>query len=523
MAEHIGWKPALTAALSKVGETIAVEQITLTAPLAYTLPAGTPSGVVHSVVFTQNNVGGHAVTYGGSPVTVDTTAGAQTEVELWPNGAATRTVVYPGAAGSGVDTEAVQDIVGAMVTGAGGTYNDAAGTITLPAGTGAVDSVNGQTGAVLLDAADVGADPAGTAAALVAGVVAGSGPDPTTGASGQAWVTTGTWAGWATIQTITPDPLNPGLYIIGAPVPDDDTAPSVPTGLTAVAASQTAITLTWTASTDNQGVTGYEYRINGGTAIDAGAGVSESVTGLSAGTEYTFNVRAYDAAGNRSGWSASATASTDGVPAGVEFAFRGSSITPSISGVVATFAGLPIGTAAPTRTVIAAVTLAANGVATPPTITINGAAVTIDAAANDSAPNPKTRVYIVRASVPTGETCNLVVTHSSAQMYFQGAYVWTASGTVAVADTLPLGSTSNTWMSGTITGSAGGYIVGGASTYATTAPPSDGSITGLTSRGLTAPRLAAGDSAAVGDITLTAGFAGTPTTNSLAAVAYIPA
>lgn len=33
------------------------------------------------------------------------------------------------------DTEAVQDIVGAMVTGAGGTYDDAAGTITLPADT----------------------------------------------------------------------------------------------------------------------------------------------------------------------------------------------------------------------------------------------------------------------------------------------------------------------------------------------------------------------------------------------------
>ena len=101
MAEYTGWKPALTAALSKVGETIAVEQITLTAPLAYTLPTGLPSGVVHSTVFTQDNTGGHTVTYGGSPLTVDTTAGAQTEVELWPNGTATRTVVYPGAAAPG--------------------------------------------------------------------------------------------------------------------------------------------------------------------------------------------------------------------------------------------------------------------------------------------------------------------------------------------------------------------------------------------------------------------------------------
>lgn len=38
---------------------------------------------------------------------------------------------------------------------------------TVPAGGGAVDSVNGQTGVVVLDAGDVGADPAGTAAGLV--------------------------------------------------------------------------------------------------------------------------------------------------------------------------------------------------------------------------------------------------------------------------------------------------------------------------------------------------------------------
>ena len=40
-------------------------------------------------------------------------------------------------------------------------------TATVPTGGGAVDSVNGQTGAVVLDAGDVGADPAGTAAGLV--------------------------------------------------------------------------------------------------------------------------------------------------------------------------------------------------------------------------------------------------------------------------------------------------------------------------------------------------------------------
>ena len=40
-------------------------------------------------------------------------------------------------------------------------------TATVPTGGGAVDSVNGETGVVVLDAGDVGADPAGTAAGLV--------------------------------------------------------------------------------------------------------------------------------------------------------------------------------------------------------------------------------------------------------------------------------------------------------------------------------------------------------------------
>lgn len=133
MAEYIGWKSSLTAALGKIGETLAVRQVALTSNLIYTIPEGTPSGIVHRVVFTQDGTGGHTVTYDDVPLTIDTTAGATTLVEVWPGGK----VAYPGATGSGsLDTEAAQDVVGAMVTAAGGTYDDGAGTITLPAGAG---------------------------------------------------------------------------------------------------------------------------------------------------------------------------------------------------------------------------------------------------------------------------------------------------------------------------------------------------------------------------------------------------
>ena len=93
-----GADSAIAAAIDAAGSgAYPVQQVTLTGNLAYTLPAGAPTDQVIGVVFTQDATGGHTVTYGGQPVTVDTTAGAQAEVELWPNGTATRTVVYPGA------------------------------------------------------------------------------------------------------------------------------------------------------------------------------------------------------------------------------------------------------------------------------------------------------------------------------------------------------------------------------------------------------------------------------------------
>jgi hypothetical protein len=105
--------------------------------------------------------------------------------------------------------------------------------------------------------------------------------------------------------------------IMGAtfPVPPDAVAPSAPTGLSAVTASHTTVNLSWTASTDNVAVTGYEYRIGSGAAVDAGVGVTETVTGLSPSTAYTFQVRAYDATGNRSAWSTSEGATTSAAPA----------------------------------------------------------------------------------------------------------------------------------------------------------------------------------------------------------------
>ena len=90
----------------------------------------------------------------------------------------------------------------------------------------------------------------------------------------------------------------------------DTTAPSTPTGLSATAISSSQINLSWTASTDTVGVTGYKiYR--GGVQIGTSASTNYSNTGLSTNTTYSYTVSAYDAAGNTSSQSTSKSATTN--------------------------------------------------------------------------------------------------------------------------------------------------------------------------------------------------------------------
>jgi fibronectin type 3 domain-containing protein len=96
----------------------------------------------------------------------------------------------------------------------------------------------------------------------------------------------------------------------------DTTLPTTPTGLTATAASSTQINLSWTASTDNVGVTGYQvYRCLGAsctnfTLIGTAPSTTYIDTGLAASTSYRYRLRAADAAGNLSSNSTISTATT---------------------------------------------------------------------------------------------------------------------------------------------------------------------------------------------------------------------
>ena len=89
----------------------------------------------------------------------------------------------------------------------------------------------------------------------------------------------------------------------------DTQAPTAPASLAASGTTTTTTNLSWTASTDNVGVTGYD--VYQGTTLKATVtGTTYAVSGLTASTAYTFSVKAKDAAGNISASSNVASVTT---------------------------------------------------------------------------------------------------------------------------------------------------------------------------------------------------------------------
>ncbi len=89
----------------------------------------------------------------------------------------------------------------------------------------------------------------------------------------------------------------------------DTTPPSAPTNLQVTGTTSSSVSLAWTASTDNVGVTGYDV-FRGSTKVATATGTSFTDTGLNASTTYTYTVKARDAAGNLSAASNQVSATT---------------------------------------------------------------------------------------------------------------------------------------------------------------------------------------------------------------------
>jgi len=115
--------------------------------------------------------------------------------------------------------------------------------------------------------------------------------------------------------------------------PTSDTqAPTVPTNLTATAVSATQINLSWTAATDNIGVTGYRILRNGAEINRVAAVVTYQDASLTPSTSYSYTVSALDAANNQSAQSVAASATTQ--PAsGCTFAVSPTTVSAPATGI----------------------------------------------------------------------------------------------------------------------------------------------------------------------------------------------
>ncbi|WP_234544011.1 carbohydrate binding domain-containing protein [Streptomyces shenzhenensis] len=89
----------------------------------------------------------------------------------------------------------------------------------------------------------------------------------------------------------------------------DTQAPTAPTNLTSTGKTSSSVSLSWSAATDNVGVTAYDV-YSGSSKVAGVSGTSATVSGLSASTAYTFTVKARDAAGNVSAASNSVSVTT---------------------------------------------------------------------------------------------------------------------------------------------------------------------------------------------------------------------
>lgn len=103
---------------------------------------------------------------------------------------------------------------------------------------------------------------------------------------------------------------NPNYVNLVWGTPTTDTqVPTTPTNLVANNPTASTVALSWTASTDNVGVTGYDVYANG-VLKSTVSGTSTTVQALNSSTTYDFYVIAKDAAGNSSPQSNTATETT---------------------------------------------------------------------------------------------------------------------------------------------------------------------------------------------------------------------
>ena len=136
----------------------------------------------------------------------------------------------------------------------------------------------------------------------------------TTFSGGPAAIAQGTFKRWSYSPTsnvfvVVNSVDSPAYTLRMAAGTADTTPPTVPASIAAVSTSASQVDLSWAASSDNVGVTGYRIFRNG-SQISTSTSLQYSDTGLTSSTTYVYTVTAIDGAGNTSLQSTSASATT---------------------------------------------------------------------------------------------------------------------------------------------------------------------------------------------------------------------
>lgn len=155
----------------------------------------------------------------------------------------------------------------------------------------------------------------------------------------------------------------------GGSTPSVDTeAPSQPTNLSVTGSTSSTVSLSWTASSDNVGISAYEIYVNGN-YVTTVTSTSAVISGLAPTTTYAFYVIARDAAGNLSTQSNSVNGTTTASSGGE---------TPPISCGTENFESIPAASSSYTTNTWTNNGITWTAVDSRTDQTINGKAITIE-------------------------------------------------------------------------------------------------------------------------------------------------
>jgi len=194
------------------------------------------------------------------------------------------------------------------------------------------------------------------------------------------------------------------------PPPSDTSPPTVPQNVTANAVSSSRVDVSWSASSDNVGVTHYIVRRGGAQVGDVGAPTTSfSDTTVAPSTTYSYTVEAFDAAGNGSGQSAPASATT---PSGSPPPPPSSGITLRSTSFGANPTATTVSVAAPAGMTAGDVLLAGVAVRGQPTITAPAGWTFVQRQQNSTTMGQAIYTHVVASS---GEPSSYTFTLSSSQ------------------------------------------------------------------------------------------------------------